>query len=38
MKVTTMYNKKLIASQRQIKGKVAAANDLYFLEKLGIGC
>ena len=28
----------LLASQRQIKGKLAAANALNFLQKFGIGC
>ena len=29
-----MYNKKLISSQRQIKGKLAAANGLTFYKNL----
>ena len=32
-----MYNKKLISSQRQIKGKLAAANDLTFYKNLILG-
>ena len=32
-----MYNKKLIPSQRQIKGKLAAANDLTFYKNLVLG-
>jgi len=32
-----MYNKKLISSQRQIKGKLAAANDLTFYKNLVLG-
>ena len=30
MKVTTIYSKKLIASQRQIKGKLAAENVQFY--------
>ena len=32
-----MYNKKLISSQRQTKGKLAAANDLTFYKNLELG-
>ena len=32
-----MYNKKLISSQRQIKGKLAAANDLTLNKHLILG-
>ena len=32
-----MYNKKFISSQRQIKGKLAAANDLTFYKNLVLG-
>ena len=37
-KLELIYNKKLSASQRQIKGKLAAANALNFLQKFGIRC